>query len=151
VPFYFLGYTTDVLWIAAVSLCIAGAIKYGYLAAQYTIGQGVVSPQVRAVSTAILLFVVNLLGYGLGPLFIGALSDFLFNMQVADLGAADLTRKMCEGAARKTLAANLQDVCAIAHPQSLQRSMIITAAFYVVGGIFFFITCRWLKRDMVAK
>ncbi|WP_309092385.1 MFS transporter [Phenylobacterium sp.] len=151
VPFYFLAFTTKNLSLALIGLIIGGAIKYGYLAAQYTIGQGVVSAQVRAVSTAILLFVVNLLGYGLGPLFIGALSDFIFNMQVAGLGAPDLTRKACEGAARAALAAAQQEVCAIAHPQSLQRSMLITSALYGVGGLFFFITCRWLKRDMVAK
>lgn len=151
VPFYFWAFTTHNLLFAAIGLCIGGAIKYGYLAAQYTIGQGVVSAQVRAVSTAILLFVVNLLGYGLGPLFIGALSDLIFTLQVADLGAADLTRNACEGAARAALAAAQQDVCAIAHPQSLQRSMLITASLYAVGGLFFFLTCRWLKRDMVAK
>lgn len=151
VPFYFLAFTTKNLTLALIGLVIGGAIKYGYLAAQYTIGQGVVSAQVRAVSTAILLFVVNLLGYGLGPLFIGALSDLIFNMQVASLGAPDLTRKACEGAARAALAVAQQEVCAIAHPQSLQRSMLITSALYAVGGLFFFITCRWLKRDMVAK
>jgi predicted MFS family arabinose efflux permease len=151
VPFYFWAFTTNNLWFCLIGLCVGGAIKYGYLAAQYTIGQGVVTAQVRAVSTAIMLFVINLLGYGLGPLFIGALSDMLFKMHVADLGAAELTRKMCEGAARKALSGELQQVCAVAHPQSLQQSMLITAALYAVAGLFFFITCRWLKRDMVAK
>jgi len=151
VPFYFWAFTTDNLTFCLIGLCIGGAIKYGYLAAQYTIGQGVVSAQMRAVSTAILLFVVNLLGYGLGPLFIGALSDIIFNMQVADLGAADLTRKACEGAARAKLAVAQQQVCAQAHPQSLQTSLLITAGLYAVSGLCFFLTCRWLKRDMVAK
>jgi MFS family permease len=151
VPFYFWAFTTDNLWFCLVGLCVGGAVKYGYLAAQYTIGQGVVSAQVRAVSTAILLFVVNLLGYGLGPLFIGALSDLLFSLQVADLGAADLTRKACEGAARAALDAARQGVCAVAHPESLQRSMLITSGFYAISGLCFLITCRWLQRDMVAK
>ncbi len=151
VPFYFVAFTTQNLTLCLVALCIGGGIKYGYLAAQYTIGQGVVSAQVRAVSTAILLFIANLLGYGLGPLFIGLLSDIIFNIQVANLGAAELTRAACEGAARAALAAAQQDVCAIAHPQSLQRSLLITATLYAVSGFFFFLTCRWLRRDMVAK
>ncbi|HEX2559305.1 MFS transporter [Phenylobacterium sp.] len=151
VPFYLLAFSTGDLMVCLAALSIGGAIKYGYLAAQYTIGQGVVSAQVRAVATAILLFVVNLLGYGLGPLFIGAISDLLFNMQVADLGSADLTRQACEGAARAALAQAQQDVCAIAHPQSLERSLQITACLYAVAGLFFLITTRWLKRDMVAK
>lgn len=151
VPFYLLAFTTGSLVVCAVSLCIGGGLKYSYLAGQYTIGQGVVPAQMRAVSTAILLFVVNLLGYGLGPLFIGALSDFLFSAQVIDLGAADLTRKACEGAARAALAAAQQKVCASAHPESLQTAMLVTSAFYAVGGVFFLITCRWLKRDMLSK
>jgi MFS family permease len=151
VPFYLLAFSTGSLMVCLAALCVGGAIKYGYLAAQYTIGQGVVSAQVRAVSTAILLFIVNLLGYGLGPLFIGALSDLLFNLQVADLGAAELTRQACEGAARAALAPAQQEVCAAAHPQSLQRAMLITATLYAAAGLFFLITTRWLKRDMVAK
>jgi predicted MFS family arabinose efflux permease len=150
VPFYFVAFSTGNLIVAGVCLCFGGAIKYGYLAGQYTIGQGVVSAQVRAVSTAILLFIVNLLGYGLGPLFIGLVSDTLFNMQVAGLGAAELTRQACEGA-RATLPQVQQDVCAVAHPQSLQRSLLITSALYGLAGFFFLITTRWLKRDMVAK
>lgn len=151
VPFYLWAFTTTNLRIVLVALCVGGTIKYGYLAAQYTIGQGVVSAQVRATATAVMLFVVNLLGYGLGPLFIGAVSDAFFSMQVAQLGAAELTRQACEGAARAGLAAAAQDVCAIAHPQSLQRALLVTALFYVPSGLCFLACCRWLQRDMVAK
>ena len=151
VPFYVLAFSTDNLWICAVALCVAGFSKYGYLAAQYTIGQGVVSAQVRAVSTAVMLFVINLIGYGLGPLFIGALSDFLFRMQVAGLGAADLTRKACEGAATTALSGDLQAVCAVAHPESLQNSLLLTSLLYAVGGAFFLLTGRYLQRDLVSK
>jgi MFS family permease len=150
-PFYLWAFTTGHLWAALAGLCIGGAVKYGYLAAQYTIGQGVVSAQVRAVATAVLLFIVNLLGYGLGPLFIGALSDLLFNLRTAELGAAELTRQACEGAGAAALSGRLQAVCDLAHPQSLQNAMLITSTFYVLSGLCFLITCRWLKRDMVAR
>jgi hypothetical protein len=151
VAFFLWAFTTTNLWFCLIGLCVGVALKYSYLTGQYTIAQGVVSAQRRAVAVAIVLFVVNLLGYGLGPLFIGALSDFLFNLQVADLGAADLARKACEGAAVKSLSADLQAVCKIAHPQSLQTSMLITSAFYAVGGAFFLLCMRWLQRDMVAR
>lgn len=151
VPAYLLAFSTDVVTVCVVALCLGSFSKYGYLAAQYTIGQGVVSAQVRAVSTAVMLFIINLLGYGLGPLFIGALSDALFALQVADMGAPDLARKACEGAARKALSLDLQGVCKVAHPESLQRSLWFTSALYAVGGGFYLLTCRWLQRDLVAK
>ena len=150
-PFYFVAFTTGNLWLCLAGLCIGGALKYSYLTGQYTIAQGVVSAQVRAVAVAVVLFVVNLLGYGLGPLFMGALSDALFTMQVVELGAPDLIRKSCEGAGKALLSPDLKAVCDIANPQSLQRSMLITSAIYMVGGGFFLLTCRWLQRDMVAK
>ena len=74
----------------------------------------------------------------------------LFKLQVTDLGAADLTRKMCEGASKTALSAMEQGVCAAAHPESLQNSMLITSTFYALAGFFFLLTCRWLRRDMVA-
>jgi MFS family permease len=149
-PIHVWGFMTGQLWLCVTLLCLGGALKYTYLTGQYTIGQGVASAQARAVSVAILLFVVNLLGYGLGPLFTGALSDIIFAAQVADLGAPDLTRKACEGAARAALSAPLQAVCRIAHPESLRLSMIATSGAYALSGLFFLLTCRWLKRDMVA-
>ena len=39
--------------------------------------QSLVQPRTRATAAALLLFVVNLIGLGLGPLFVGALSDAL--------------------------------------------------------------------------
>lgn len=151
VPFYWVAYTSQNLGLCLVCLCIGGAAKFGYMAAQYTIGQGVVSAQRRAVATAVMLFIVNLLGYGLGPLFIGALSDMLFHAQVSGLGAGSLTRAACEGAARLTLAPGERVACGIAHPKSLEQALLVTASLYVASGAFFMLTCRWLGRDMVAK
>lgn len=155
VPFYLVAFSTHILWLSLACLCIGGCVKYGYLAAQYTIGQGVVSAQVRATSTAVLLFIVNLLGYGLGPLFIGALSDVLLAFQVSQLGFPGLTRETCEvlakAAGAAAQAAGEAGVCAIAHPQSLQRSLLITACLYGLSGAFFLLSCRWLRKDMVAK
>jgi MFS family permease len=151
VPFYVLAFTTHNLMLCLAGLLVGGGVKYGYLAAQYTIGQGVVSAQTRALSTAILMFVINLVGYGFGPLFIGWLSDVLFAAQVSALDAPGLTRSLCEGPARKALSATLEAACAVAHPQSLQCSLLITAGLYAVGGGLFLLTCRWLKDDMVAK
>ena len=39
----------------------------------------------------------------------------------------------------------------VAHPQSLQRAMLITAAMYAVSGVLFLLTARTLKSDLVAR
>ena len=87
--FYVFAFTTQNLVYAALGLIIGGFVKYGYIAAQYTIGQGVVSMRVRATATAVLLFIANLIGYGgFGPLFIGFTSDIFFASGLAELGVA---------------------------------------------------------------
>ena len=126
-------------------------MKYGYLAAQYTIGQGVVGVRTRATATAILLFIINLFGYGTGPWFIGQVSDFLFRMQADGQDFADLARKSCKGDALKALAENAQAFCAQAEASALQNSLVITSILYVTPAIFFLLCMRTLQKDLVAK
>lgn len=153
VPFYIFAFTTQSLVLAAICLIIAGFIKYGYITAQYAIGQGVVSMRVRAMATAVLLFVVNLIGYGFGPLFIGAISDIFFINGVAELGVAaeELSRSQCHPAVIGELSDNLQSVCGAVYSQSLQSAMVIMAALYAASSLFFLLTWRRLGKDMVDR
>jgi len=128
-------------------------VKYGYITAQYTIGQGVVSMRVRAMAIAVLLFIANLLGYGFGPLFIGYTSDVFFARGIAELGVAaeELVRNQCHPRAIGELSANFQSVCGEVYAQSLQSSMVLMAIIYGVGGLFFLLTWRRLDKDMVDR
>jgi predicted MFS family arabinose efflux permease len=69
------------LWedpMVALFLAIPGAILGPmYLGPTFGMTQTLVKPQMRALASAILLFVLNLIGLGLGPLFAGFLSDQL--------------------------------------------------------------------------
>ncbi len=47
-----------------------------YLAAMYSNNQNLARLEMRATAAAIMLFIVNIVGAGAGPLFVGALSDF---------------------------------------------------------------------------
>jgi hypothetical protein len=151
VPFYVIGFSSDNKWVALIGICAGAGIKYGYLAAQYTIGQGVVGARTRATATAILLFIVNLLGYGLGPPFIGFVADTLFAMQANAEGFAELTARSCRGDALKALAEPAQAFCKVADAKALQNSLVITSVLYVLPAIFFLLCVRTLQKDLVAK
>ena len=153
VPFYVFAFTTDNLLFAAMGLIIAGFVKYGYIAAQYTIGQGVVSMRVRATATAVLLFIANLIGYGCGPLFIGFMSDIFFVDGIVELGVAaeELTRNQCHPRAIGELGEGLQNVCGAVYAQSLQSAMVIMALLYAASSLFFLLTWRRLGKDMVDR
>ncbi|MDZ7826797.1 MAG: MFS transporter [Gammaproteobacteria bacterium] len=153
IPFYLFAFTTQSLLLAAMGLIMGGFVKYGYITAQYAIGQGVVSMRVRAMATAVMLFVVNLIGYGFGPLFIGAISDIFFASGAADLGVAAeaLTRNQCHPSVVGELSANLQSVCGQVYSQSLQSAMVIMTCLYAASALFFLLTWRRLGKDMVDR
>lgn len=76
-PFQIAALLTDDLLLAFALLAIPTALNsfyYGPVAASV---QSLVQPHTRATASAILFFIVNLIGLGLGPLAIGALSDLL--------------------------------------------------------------------------
>jgi len=90
IPVYITAVSVD---SAALALCILvingllGTIWYGPV---YGTGQSIVPPHMRATTAAILLFIINLVGLGLGPLAVGLLSDF-FNKGLG-MGAAEGVR-----------------------------------------------------------
>ena len=66
---------------------LLGSLWYGPV---YASGQGLVPPHMRATAASLLLFIINLVGLGLGPLAVGALSDFLAGPM--QMGSADGVR-----------------------------------------------------------
>ena len=109
--------------------------------------------RVRAMAIAVLLFIANLIGYGFGPLFIGAISDIFFSSGAAELGVAagELTRNQCHPRVIGELGSDLQAVCGQVYAQSLQTSMVIMSLLYIAGSAFFLLTWRRLGRDMVDR
>jgi predicted MFS family arabinose efflux permease len=155
VPLYLIGFSTDNKSIMLGVLLIGAFLHYGYLGAQYTLCQGVVSARGRATAVAMMLFVVNMFGYGLGPLFVGFLSDILMsaNLAASSFGT-ELTTELCAGkpdALVATLGQAKADACLYASARGLGQSLMATVTLFAVGGGLYLFACRFLQRDLVAK
>jgi MFS family permease len=75
-PFY-LAFVWAPSWrIALLFLTGTMFLNYFYLTSAVTLVQEEVRPDQRVMSGALLLLIMNLIGLGLGPTFIGAASDF---------------------------------------------------------------------------
>jgi len=157
VPLYTFGYLVDSLWLAMPPLMIAAMIHYWYLGPMLTVVGGVVDSRMRATSVAIAIFVTNLLGYGLGPLAIGALSTFLKDvfLTAQDL---NLTLEACkpllalttEATSLLTSAeADALAACNSAEARGLQWSIVIFNCGYAWAALHFLIASRTLRKDMV--
>jgi predicted MFS family arabinose efflux permease len=77
VPFYFVGVLSSTLSWSFIVFVIPAALGLVWLGPTISAIQHLVRPEMRAVASAIFLFVNNLIGLGLGTLIIGALSDAL--------------------------------------------------------------------------
>jgi hypothetical protein len=63
---------------AAATVGLVPALLGGmYLGPSFALNQGLVSVHMRSVASAIILFIVNIIGLGLGPQTVGVLSDLL--------------------------------------------------------------------------
>ncbi|MFC3077205.1 spinster family MFS transporter [Phenylobacterium terrae] len=141
-PLNIAGYMSTSLPLAVGLLAAATLTQYFYLGAMYAIAQGVVHPRMRATAVAILLFIVNLIGYGAGPPVIGAISDAIANSQLAPAG---LTLDACRAAGAAAAAAN--PVCASASEVGLRWAIIIGFSGFFVAAALFLAAWRTLQRD----
>lgn len=130
-------------WIFPM-LLIANIFHYWYLGPMYAVCGAVVNARTRATAIAVLLFVVNLIGYGLGPLFVGWLSDLMAGLQLS--GAQDLTLGICKGD-QAGLSADQIATCASASAGGLQLSITITVLIFVVAAGCFLAAMRTYNED----
>ncbi|MDP5279521.1 MFS transporter [Sphingomonas sp. DG1-23] len=74
---FFLGFAWAPGWrLALLFLCMPMFLNSFFLSATVTFVQGEVQPERRVISGALLLLVMNLIGLGLGPTYVGLASDF---------------------------------------------------------------------------
>ncbi|TAJ74485.1 MAG: MFS transporter [Phenylobacterium sp.] len=77
VPVFILALQMDDARAGLAILIVPYLLNYFWYGPVYGTTQGIVPPNMRATAAAILLFVINLIGLGLGPLAVGLLSDYV--------------------------------------------------------------------------
>jgi MFS family permease len=77
VPFQFGAYLSDDLTIAFPSFAVMMFLAAVFFGPSFAMTQALAPLKMRSVATSLLLFVQTLIGYGLGPLMAGRISDWL--------------------------------------------------------------------------
>jgi len=102
--------------------------------------QGLVPPGMRATAAAVLLFVMNMIGMGCGPLLFGAANDMVTGGLLADAG---LTAEAC-----KTAAGAVKATCGAAAAQGIRTTMLWSTAVMILPMICFWLSRRTIRQDM---
>lgn len=172
VPLMLVGYNLDTfigseksVWIAVPILVVAAILRYSYLAPMFAVTQKLVEPRMRATAAALLLFVVNLLGYGLGPPVIGAISDTGTSwklgqlesaLTVADCGVIEKNLKAASTgkpdaisgtALAEAMAAN-DEFCKPARSMGVRLGVSIGVLFFLWAALHFSLMGRTMQRDL---
>jgi MFS family permease len=113
VPFYLAEETRSAL----ASFALFYVINNMYVGSLWSLAQGLVPVRMRALASAVLLTILNLVGAGLGPLFVGMLNDTL----AAQYGADAIRWSLLLTALTGACAAPLFVLCARSLRSSLER------------------------------
>lgn len=131
---------------------LAALLHYAYLAAQYTIGQGVVPQSSRASAIAIMLFIIALVGNGLGPQLVGALSDGFMHMALESRGLADqLSVAACNPKVLGALSPEQQAACTAVYGEGLRNSMTVMAIVLWPAAFCLWMCSRRLDGELLAR
>lgn len=173
VPLYVFGYNTLSLFGAGtaavvtgiIALAIAAVLRYAYLGPMFAVTQKLVEPRMRATAAALLLFVVNLIGYGGGPPVVGWMSDQGTKWQLERLdstvtlsncGALEAQLKAARDGAPgaisgEELRAATESVvtyCAPARKIGVRWGVTLGALFYLWAALHFVLMGRTMRRDL---
>ena len=144
IPMHVTGYMVESLWVAVPLLMVGQMLLYTYLCPLYAVPSGVVDSRMRATAVAVTLFIVNLLGYGLGPPLIGALSTILNSVFLSGIDPA-LTLESCKAV---NVAAATQAACDTSNADGLQWSMVLFKCLYIWSVFHFYMASKTIQRDM---
>jgi predicted MFS family arabinose efflux permease len=140
-PFYIGAVRADTWVIATVFLSIAAMCQYAYIPAAAAITQNMMEPRMRASATAVTGLVYTLVGQGLGPLLVGALSDHFTRRAFA----GDFNWSCHADAGVVSVA------CGQAASTGLETALTLWALLYLWSGLHLALGSRTLGRDLARK
>jgi len=172
VPLMLIGYNLvdfvpagQAVWIAVPILAVAAILRYSYLAPMFAVTQKLVQPRMRATAAALLLFVVNLIGYGFGPPVIGAISDAGTNWKLDQI-EAPVTAGECgkiesalvsvrkgrdtaiSGAELDAANATNDTYCKPARSVGVKLGVSVGTLFFLWAALHFLLMGRTMQKDI---
>lgn len=147
-PLVALGYL-QTTWTAAIAILVfAGALQPISLGPFLGVTFNLVAPRMRATAGALLGVVTSALGFGLGPMTVGWLSDRFSAQAYRGVGTFDAA---CPGGVAHAGAAAVSKMaCVSATAGGVDQAIVITSFVYILAGLLFLISARTLRSDLEA-
>jgi hypothetical protein len=139
IPLLWYAFSTDNMALAFAALFIPNVGVGVWWGPVYGGVQTMVPPAMRALSAAVLLFVINMIGLGVGPTAFGAISDAMTDRNLLPLG---LDVQDC-----RTATAAIAASCATASAAGIKTAAYASTAILPLAMLCFFFSRFTVKRD----
>ncbi|MEP6907822.1 MAG: MFS transporter [Pseudoxanthomonas sp.] len=143
-PFYMLAFIQTNWMVAASMMLVFGCVMYSWYGSTFAVAYTLVQPRMRASVSAIILLVNTLLGQGLGPVFMGYVSD-KFTARSFDGGV--YSAFCAKGAPIQEAGSDIAVACAQAAATGIRYAAVVSAAVFLWGAFHYYWASRTLEQD----
>lgn len=146
-PFlYFTAFQAESLPLATALLIAAGTMLLLFYAPTSGMIQNLLPPRMRATGIACFTLLYTVFGSGMGPVFVGFVSDRMAARAYDGEFFADCPG----GVAPQDAAASLRSACEAASASGVQDALLVAVCIFFVAGLFYFLASRSLREDSFA-
>jgi len=147
-PLFLLGFNQTSVAATVVVLIAAHVCMFVYYAPTLALAQNMVGANMRASSAFVVSLVLGLVGIGLGPTIVGALSDH-FASSAFTLGAFGAS---CPGGTPPAGAARaLASACRAASAAGLRHALMVMSLLGLWAALHYALASRHLRRDLETR
>ncbi len=147
-PIYLLAWVQGTWLNAAALLVVAAFLHYMYLGPTLGVMHNLVDARMRATATALLFFIINLVGLGGGPLFTGWLIDLFSTQDFAPHGLGEFLARCPGGRAPAGSTLELVAACRDSLALGTRNGQLVTHAMVAWAAVHFLLASRWLRTDL---
>jgi predicted MFS family arabinose efflux permease len=145
-PFiYFVGFRIELRLPAAVVLTGAAAVLLLFYGPTLGMIQNLLEPKMRATGVALFTTLYTAIGAGLGPTFVGFMSD---RFTQARFGAENFKTTCPGGVAPAGSAESLMQACTSASAYGVQSALTAAVCVFWLAALSYFMASRTLRKDL---
>lgn len=145
-PMYALGFMQPTIVTLSLFVIPPIILQFLYTGPTFGILHNMVSPRMRATAVAVVNFIINMIGMGLGPTVVGALSDAIGTSSFD--GPGRFLDSCPAGLPPAGAGADLVAACNAASFEGLRGSIIVVSLLFLWAAAHFFLAARHLRRDL---
>ncbi len=145
VPLFEVGFFQPTVARAMAVLLFAHVAIFVFYTPTIAIAQNMVDASMRASSAFTVSMVFGLVGVGVGPIFVGIISDLAARHY---FGAGNFAQQCPGGAAPPGSAAELASSCAAASASGIHFAMAAVVLFLLWGSLHYLLAARTLRADL---